>query len=341
MAYALASRIERAVKKSGLEVVWVAGWKSRGRATMGTIQTITLHHTATPRSFKKGTEYPTYNVVKNGRSVLPGPLAQLGLGRTGTVYVFAAGRANHAGVSRATSMTNSHAIGIEAEGAMEAWPTSQYQAYLRLVRALIDEFGLGSSRALRHGETCSPPGRKTDASFSGPAFRKALTTTKTGSAPASTQPDTPAKPKGLFDMALKTADSRTEKQKVTRGKEITLRTRAKSTNKFLCSVKKGETVLVDEHVRISGLREGQVAEVWLRIGEYVAKTKKGHTRYNYPRVTVHGRAGGEDIHVAIPLVDKVGISPKHGGDLRLYVIVKNVSGDECVVESTKHHVLAD
>ena len=81
--------------------------------------------------------------------------------------------------------------------------------------------------------------------------------------------------------------------------------------------------------------------MWLRIGEYVAKTKKGHTRYNYPRVTVHGRAGGEDIHVAIPLVDKVGISPKHGGDLRLYVIVKNVSGDECVVESTKHHVLAD
>lgn len=155
------------------------------------------------------------------------------------------------------------------------------------------------------------------------------------------QPDTPAKPKGLFGMALKTADSRTEKQKIGKGKEITLRTREKNTNKFLCSVKKGELILVDEHLRISGLREGQIAEVWLRIGEYVAKTKKGYTRYNYPRVTAHGRAGGGDAHVAIPLVDKVGIGPKHGGDLRIYVVVKNVSGDECVVEYTKHHVLAD
>lgn len=338
MAYALASRLERAVKKSGLKVVWVAGWKARGRATMGTIQTITLHHTATPRSFKKTTEYPTLNVVKNGRPGLPGPLAQLGLGRTGTVYVFAAGRANHAGVSRATSMTNSHAIGIEAEGAMEAWPDTQYQAYLRLVRALIDEFGLGTSRALRHGETCSPPGRKTDASFSGPAFRTALATIKSGSSPA---PNPTPVEKGLFGMAFKTADSRTEKQKSAKGKEITLRTRAKDRNKLLCSVKKGELVLIDEHLRISGLREGQVAEVWFRLGEYVKATGKNHSRYNYPRVTVHGRAGGGDVHVAVPLVDKIQMSPKHKGDLRLYVVVKNVSGDECVVEYTKHHVLAD
>lgn len=338
MAYALASRIEKAVKKSGLKVVWVSGWKSRGRATMGTIQTVTLHHTATPRSFKKGTEYPTYNVVKDGRPGLPGPLAQLGLGRTGTVYVFAAGRANHAGVSRATSMTNSHAIGIEAEGAMEAWPTAQYQAYLRLVRALVDEFGLGTSRALRHGETCSPPGRKTDASFSGPAFRKSLAAVNLGDAKPT---PAPAKPKGLFGMALKAADSRTENRKIAKSKEITLRTRAKKTYSFLCSVKKGETVLVDSDVRISGLREGQVAEVFVRLGEYVKKTSKTHTRYNYPRQTVIGRAGGGDVHVNYVKADKINMSPKHGGDLRLYLVVKNVSGDECVVEYSKHTILGD
>lgn len=339
MEYALASRIERAVRKSGLKVVWVAGWKSRGRATMGTIQTITLHHTATPRSFKKGTEYPTYNVVKNGRSGLPGPLAQLGLGRTGTVYVFAAGRANHAGVSRATSMTNSHAIGIEAEGAMEAWPTSQYQAYLRLVRALIDEFGLGSSRALRHGETCSPPGRKTDASFSGPAFRTALGTVNLGAAkPAPTPP--PVK-KGPFGMSLKKQDQRTEKQKIAKGKIKTLRTREKSTNSMLDSVTKGQLVQLNAHLRISGLREGQVAEVWARNGEYVAKTGKGHTRYNHPRVTVIGRAGGGDVHVEYTLTDKVGNSPKYGGDVRMYLVTKNVSGDECTVENVKWTLLSD
>ena len=64
-------------------------------------------------------------------------------------------------------MTNSHAIGIEAEGANEKWPAAQYDAYVRLVRALLDEFDLPTSRALRHAETCSPAGRKVDASFNG------------------------------------------------------------------------------------------------------------------------------------------------------------------------------
>lgn len=214
MAYALAPRIARAVKKSGLKVVWVSGWESRGRGTMGSIQTITLHHTATPRSFKRSSEYPTYNVVKNGRPGLPGPLAQLGLGRTGTVYVFAAGIANHAGRSRSATMTNSHAIGIEAEGAMEDWPKAQYDAYLKLVRALVDEFGLGTSRALRHGETCSPPGRKTDASFSGPTFRKQLATTRLGGTPPAPKP---TEPEGLFGMTKRIAYEHKPRQTAAKG----------------------------------------------------------------------------------------------------------------------------
>ncbi|VEW13580.1 N-acetyl-anhydromuranmyl-L-alanine amidase [Brevibacterium casei] len=216
MAYSLASRIERAVKKSGLKTVWVPGWKSRGRGTMGSIQTVTLHHTATPRSLRKTAEYPTYNVVKDGRPGLPGPLAQLGLGRTGVVYVFAAGVSNHAGKSRSTSMTNSRAIGIEAEGAMEAWPKEQYDAYLRLVRALIDEFNLPESRALRHAETASPPGRKNDASFSGPTFRKRLKSTRLGG----TTPTAPApKPtlEGIFGMTKRIASTHTAKQVAAKG----------------------------------------------------------------------------------------------------------------------------
>lgn len=171
MAYRNASRLLRAVKASGLPYTAVAGWRTRGRREMGTIRTITCHHTATPRSFKRSSDYPTMGVVRDGRPGIPGPLAQLGLGRSGHVYLIAAGVANHAGRSRATSMTNPHAIGIEAEGAMEPWPKQQYDAYVRLVAALRNEFG---AQVLGHKETASPPGRKSDPSFNMVAFRRAV-----------------------------------------------------------------------------------------------------------------------------------------------------------------------
>lgn len=151
---------------------------------------------------------------------------------------------------------------------------------------------------------------------------------------------TPAK-KGLFDMALKANADRTEKRPVAKGKEITLRTHRKNTNSLLASVKNGELFQLNAFLIISGLREGQVAEVWCRVGEYVKSSKKGYTRYNHKRVTVIGRAGGGDVHVEYTLTDKNGIGPKHKGDPRLYLIVKNVSGDECTVEAVKWHLLAD
>lgn len=313
MAYALASRIERAVKKSGLEVVWVSGWKSRGRATMGTIQTITLHHTATPRSFKKGTEYPTYNVVKDGRPGLPGPLAQLGLGRTGTVYVFAAGRANHAGVSRSTSMTNSHAIGIEAEGAMEAWPAAQYQAYLRLVRALVDEFNLGTSRALRHGETCSPPGRKTDASFSGLGFRKSLGSVNLGAAKPTPTP-APSKKEGPFGMTVRNVGRRDKDIALAAGKYKTIPINDKGDVSIISGLTKGDGIMAQVVLALEGVPKG--SEIVGRF--YYADYKKGEKtkrHYTFPAQELIASSGGS--FGALTLIDSCGSSPAKGWSRRL------------------------
>jgi peptidoglycan hydrolase-like protein with peptidoglycan-binding domain len=59
---------------------------------------------------------PSLRVLIEGRSNLPGPLAQLGLGRDGTCYVIAAGRCNHAGAGlwQGVSTGNSSFIGTEA-----------------------------------------------------------------------------------------------------------------------------------------------------------------------------------------------------------------------------------
>lgn len=201
------------VRRSGLKVVEVPGWKTRGHGPMSTIQTITCHHTATPRSFKRDSDYPTMGVVRDGRPGLRGPLAQLGLGRNGTVYVIAAGLSYHAGRSQKTSQTNSRAIGIEAEGAMESWPRVQYDAYVRLVAALLTEWP--NAEVVGHKESAAPKGRKNDPSFNMSDFRAAVRKVNLGSKPAPTAPTETTDSKGVLGMTKRINAQRRTTQKAT------------------------------------------------------------------------------------------------------------------------------
>lgn len=177
MSYSLASRLERAVKNSGLNYKKVSGWASRGHGAMGTIQSIMCHHTAGPASGNT----PSLNVVTYGRPGLSGPLAQIFLARDGTPYLVAAGRAYHAGVVKSSIYQNSHSIGIEAEATgTSSWPAAQVEAYAKLCKALAKEFGLSTSRIVGHKEACSPSGRKIDPNFSMSDFRKKVDGAKGG-----------------------------------------------------------------------------------------------------------------------------------------------------------------
>ena len=177
MAYALASRLERAVKRAGVKYRAQSGWRSRGRGAMGSIASIMCHHTAGPASGNT----PSLNVVTHGRPGLSGPLAQLFLARDGTVILVAAGRANHAGRVSSNRYSNSHSIGIEAEATgVASWPAAQLDAYAKLCKALIDEFNLPVSRVIGHAEAAVPRGRKVDPNFSMNAFRKKVGGSKGG-----------------------------------------------------------------------------------------------------------------------------------------------------------------
>lgn len=177
MAYALASRLERAVKRAGVKYRAQSGWRNRGRGTMGSIQSIMCHHTAGPASGNT----PSLNVVTNGRPGLSGPLAQLFLARDGTVILVAAGRANHAGRVSSNRYSNSHSIGIEAEATgVSSWPAAQMDAYAKLCKALIDEFNLPVSRVIGHKEAAVPRGRKIDPNFNMNDFRKKVGGSKGG-----------------------------------------------------------------------------------------------------------------------------------------------------------------
>ncbi|MBZ9898545.1 N-acetylmuramoyl-L-alanine amidase [Mesorhizobium sp. BR1-1-6] len=160
------------LRNAGLKVAETDGWANRGRAAMGTVRGVMCHHTGSSGAGNM----PTLQTLKVGRSGLPGPLAQLGLGRDGTFYVVAAGRANHAGGGNWKGITtgNSSFIGIEAENrgrSGDNWPDVQMDAYRRGVAAMLKHMGANADMCCGHKEYAKPDGRKPDPLFDMNKFR--------------------------------------------------------------------------------------------------------------------------------------------------------------------------
>lgn len=150
------------LRRAGLNVVEVGGWRGHNHGAMRAVRSIVCHHTAGPWG---GGDYPSFGTVRNGRPGLPGPLSQLGLGRSGTVYVFSNGVSWHAGTTIDSSVYgNYYAIGIEAEnaGTGQPWPPAQVEAYAKLCAALCKHYNIPVSRVRGHKEICYPAGRKID-----------------------------------------------------------------------------------------------------------------------------------------------------------------------------------
>lgn len=138
------SNMASVLRAAGLTVVETQGWANRGYAgqDLAEVRGVLWHHTATNRS-RFNEDAPTLNMCVNGRSDLPGPLCQIVLGRTGTVYLAAAGVANHAGRGTAPgipeNMGNHYLIGIEMESSGIApwdWTLDQIRVAPHLGAAL-------------------------------------------------------------------------------------------------------------------------------------------------------------------------------------------------------------
>lgn len=164
------------LRDAGLEVLEHTGWQTRGHGDMGTVQGVLCHHTCGPLHG----DLPDINVLVDGRPDLGGPLCNLGLGRSGKVYMIAAGKGWHAGAGSWQGVTdgNSHFIGIEAENTgettgprAEAWPDVQMQAYMRVCAAIVEHVGVGVAMVAGHKEYARPLGRKNDPSFDMVMFR--------------------------------------------------------------------------------------------------------------------------------------------------------------------------
>lgn len=157
------TQLSAVVRRTGLDVVEVQGWQSRGHGGFVAVDGIVDHHTAGP---VEG-DYPSLNTVAKGRVGLAGPLANLGIGRTGRVFVVAAGVAWHAGQVKSVTYSNSRRIGVEVEatgrdGVPTDWPAVQLDALARVNAACALEWHFDEGDALGHKEVCWPAGRKID-----------------------------------------------------------------------------------------------------------------------------------------------------------------------------------
>lgn len=140
-----------AARATGYPVTEIDGWQTRG-STLFTPKGLVWHHTAGPATG----DMPSLGILINGRTGLPGPLSQYGLGRSGRIYVVAAGRANHAGEGDWNGLTgNGSVVGIEAEHtgrATEPWPAVQLDAYRKLSAQILSRLGSTTTLMCAHRE---------------------------------------------------------------------------------------------------------------------------------------------------------------------------------------------
>lgn len=165
--------IGKELKRHGVKVKKVPGWKDRGRPYTFDPRAVFEHHTA---SASTGGNAPSLGIVTNGRVDLPGPLANFVVGRDGTVFLVAGGYCNHGGEGGPlngipANSANRDAFGIEIEnnGVGESYPADQYHAVVVLTSVLLHRMNLKAHMAIGHKEWTS---RKIDPSFDMDGFRE-------------------------------------------------------------------------------------------------------------------------------------------------------------------------
>lgn len=185
MTYRYLTDLADVLRAAGLRVVEVPGWKTRGRpASTGGFdpQGNLWHHTG---SSEGGRRYADW-LATVGRSDLPAPLCHVSVGRDGTVYVCAAGRANHAGKAKASGPCpsgdgNALYVGWECQNTgTEGWTRAQYDAMRVGAAATSSHYGWPAAHNRAHKET-SVTGKWDPGALDMDKFRRGIAATMNGS----------------------------------------------------------------------------------------------------------------------------------------------------------------
>lgn len=161
------SDLDAVIKSAGLKMRTWQGWQTRSRSAGGyeRLWAIFCHHTASNTS-------PDNDCRYQWESADSRPIGALHLARDGLITVGAAGATNTQGKGGPVATSNGtipldrgndYGLAIEAanDGVGEVWPTVQQDAYVKLVAALCERYGLDPRRdVFAHHEWAA--GRKSD-----------------------------------------------------------------------------------------------------------------------------------------------------------------------------------
>lgn len=146
------------LRAAGVRVYELPGWRGRGRS-MPTVHGVVGHDTVTTPAW---TDARVDHLLRDGRSGLPGPLAQCGMDRTGCWRIVADGRSNHNGYG--TWGNNSIGVEVYAAGGLagheEPWNAAQRRSFEVGTAAILAHLNLPTTRVMGHKET--DPRRKVD-----------------------------------------------------------------------------------------------------------------------------------------------------------------------------------
>jgi hypothetical protein len=146
------------LRRAGLQVVEVDGWRARGLSETRTFDPrfLVWHHDASSPGDSPGV--PAF-MVRNYETAG----AQLWVDRAGRWHIIASGRAAHAGTVLPGMPTNETSIGVETDHTTgEAWPDVQLVSLRVGTAAILSVLGVGAIGLHFHKTICSPPGRKVD-----------------------------------------------------------------------------------------------------------------------------------------------------------------------------------
>lgn len=154
----------QAARDAGHQVVALDGWRTRGHGrTQGRLCGTLWHDTVTGTNVSRRR---LGELLRDGYTGLPGPIANAGVDRPGTFVIVAAGRAYHAGAGYWPGIPsgNLNAFGLEVanrgRGSGERWTDAQYDCALVVTRANHDHEQLQPGRLCGHLEWA--PSRKVD-----------------------------------------------------------------------------------------------------------------------------------------------------------------------------------
>jgi len=170
-----------ALRKWQVQFVEVTGWETRNRGTRGNgfsdIRGFVIHHTG-----DDAVDSADLKVIIDGRSDLPGPLAQFGMDDLGVVHLVGSGRANHAGGGDPVVLAavthenygdyppvprfhegsvgatdgNGYFYGVETFYSGKRVPTAAaYASLVRLAAAICDFHGWSAKSVIGHKEWSS------------------------------------------------------------------------------------------------------------------------------------------------------------------------------------------